>query len=170
MDFLEIGKVVKSHGLKGRIKVLSYLESEVLLKDLDRVFIRQGTDKPLSFGVKSLQIKGRCFYLELTGVNHIDQAEELIGCPVNVSAEMLEKLPEGEYYWQELIGLEVVTEEGNSVGKLKGIFPTGSNDVYVCGDDEEDLYLPAIAEVVREIDLDHGKIVVRLPEGSSVNP
>ncbi len=164
MDFLEIGKIVKPHGLKGRLKVLSYLESDALLKKLDEVFVRQGQEDTRRFGVKSLQVKGRCFFLEMEGIEHIDQATALVGSLVSVSAARLEKLPEGEYYWQELLGLEVVTEEGRPVGRLKNIFPSQDNDIYVCGDQEE-VFLPAVAEVVRKIDLERGKIIVRLPEG-----
>jgi 16S rRNA processing protein RimM len=165
MDLLEIGKIVKPQGLKGRIKVLSYVESDELLKSLDEVFIRQGRDETVRFGLKSLQVKGRCFYLEMDGVESIEQAQALVGCMVLVPAAKLGALPEGEYYWQELIGLRVMTEEGNPVGTLKRIFPTGSNDVYVCSEGKKEILLPAIEDVVRKIDLKKGMIIVRLPEG-----
>jgi len=165
MQFLEIGKIVKAHGLNGRVKVLSFMQSPDLLKSLKEVFIRRGKDAPALFSLKSLQIKGSCFYLEMGGIGSIDQTEGLVGCPVLIPARKLPPLPEGEYYWEELIGLEVVTEEGRFLGKVERIFPTGSNDVYVCSGAEEEILLPAIADVVRNIDLEKGAMVVRLLEG-----
>ncbi|MDO8723156.1 MAG: ribosome maturation factor RimM [Syntrophales bacterium] len=165
MDFLEIGKIVKPHGLKGNVKVLSYLVSGDLLESLDRLSIRQRNGETVSYGLKSFTVKGRCFYLEIEGVETIEQADVLIGCPVLIPADKLKALPEGEYYWQELIGLEVITEEGCPVGKVERIFPAGDGDVYVCNGGEREIFLPAIEEVVRKIDPAKGVMVVRLPEG-----
>ncbi|HLA05608.1 MAG TPA: ribosome maturation factor RimM [Syntrophales bacterium] len=165
MDFLEIGKIVKPYGLKGSVKVLSYLESGDLLESLDRLSIRQRNGETVSYGLKSLKAKGRCFYLEMEGIGTIEQADALIGCPVLIPADKLKALPEGEYYWQELIGLEVITEEGRPVGKVERIFPAGDSDVYVCNGGEREIFLPAIEEVVRKIDPAKGAMVVRLPEG-----
>ena len=169
MDFLEIGKIVKPHGLKGRMKVLSYLESDDLLRTLDEIAIRQEKDEIVRFRIRSLQVKGRCFYMEMEGIEKIEEVEALVGCLVLVPEARLSALPEGEYYWQQLIGVEVITEEGRPVGKLKRIFPTGSNDVYVCSEGENEILLPAIEEVVRKIDLQKGMMVVRLPKGLQFN-
>jgi len=167
MEFLEIGKIVKTHGLKGRVKVLSYLEpgEDGLLQSLDEVFIGREKDRQVKFGLRAFQVKGKCFYLEMEGVENIDQAETLLGQIVWVPADKLGSLEEDEYYWQQLLGLEVVTEEGQPVGKIIEIFPTGSNDVFVCRDGEKETLLPAIADVVRHVDLEKGVIQVRLLEG-----
>ena len=174
MQFLEIGKIVKAHGLNGRVKVLSFMQSHDLLKSLEEVFIKRGKDAPALFSLKSFQIKGNCFYLEMEGIGSIDQAEGLVGCQALIPAvgcqalipaRKLPPLPEDEYYWEELIGLEVVTEERRFLGKVERIFPTGSNDVYVCSGGEKEILLPAIADVVRKIDLEKGIMVVRLLEG-----
>ncbi|MDO9586244.1 MAG: ribosome maturation factor RimM [Syntrophales bacterium] len=165
MQFLEIGKIVKAHGLNGRVKVLSFMQSHDLLKSLKEVFIKRGKDAPALFSLKSFQIKGNCFYLEMEGIGSIDQAKGLVGCQALIPARKLPPLPEDEYYWEELIGLEVVTEERRFLGKVERIFPTGSNDVYVCSGGEKEILLPAIADVVRKIDLEKGIMVVRLLEG-----
>ncbi|HLA26993.1 MAG TPA: ribosome maturation factor RimM [Syntrophales bacterium] len=165
MDFLEIGKIVKPHGLKGSVKVLSYLESGDLLESLDRFSIRQRNDETVSYSLKSLRVKGRYIYLEMEGIETVEQAYALNGCPVLIPTDKLKALPEGEYYWQELIGLEVITEEGRPVGKLERIFSAGDSDVYVCTGGEREILLPAIEEVVRKIDPEKGVMVVRLLEG-----
>jgi len=166
MDFLEIGKIVKAHGLKGRVKVLSYLESGgEMLQSLDEVFVSRGKDKHVSYALKYFQVKGKCFYLDMEGIENIDQAEALLGCSVLVPAAKMGILPEGEYYWQQLIGLEVMTEAGTPIGTLAEIFPTGSNDVFVCRGGAREILLPAIADVVLTVDLEKKVMVVRLPEG-----
>ncbi|MCX5832895.1 MAG: ribosome maturation factor RimM [Deltaproteobacteria bacterium] len=166
MDFLEIGKIVKAQGLKGRVKVLSYLESGAeMLQSLDEVFISQGKDKHVGFALKNFQVKGKCFYLDLAGIENIDQTAALLGCSVLVPADKMGALPEGEYYWQQLIGLTVMTEAGTLIGTLAEIFPTGSNDVFVCRGGAKEILLPAIADVVLTVDLEKKIMVVRLPEG-----
>jgi 16S rRNA processing protein RimM len=166
MDFLEIGKIVKAQGLKGRVKVLSYLESGAeMLQSLDEVFIRRGKDQNVSYALKNFQVKGKCFYLDMAGIENIDQAEALLGCLVLVPADKMGPLSEDEYYWQQLIGLEVMTEEGTLIGTLAEIFPTGSNDVFVCRGGAREILLPAIADVVLTVDLKKKILVVRLPEG-----
>jgi 16S rRNA processing protein RimM len=166
MDFLEIGKIVKAHGLKGRVKVLSYLESGgEMLQSLEEVIVSQGKGKSVSYALRNFQVKGKCFYLDMVGIENIDQAEALLGCSVLVPADKMGPLPEDEYYWQQLIGLEVITDTGTRVGTLAEIFPTGSNDVFVCRGGAREILLPAIADVVLTVDLEKKIVVVRLPEG-----
>jgi len=165
MDVIETGRIVKVCGLKGRMKVLSYLESNDIMKSLVEISIRQQDAQVETYKVKDIKISGNCFFLDLVGIADRESAEALVGCDVLIPADALEKLPEGEYYWRDLIGLDVVTESGSMIGKIEKIFSTGSNDVYVCAGGEREILLPAIADVVREVDMGKGRMVVRLLEG-----
>jgi 16S rRNA processing protein RimM len=78
---------------------------------------------------------------------------------------LFKELPEGEYYWRDIIGLNVYTEEGKLLGQIESVFPTGSNDVYVCKGEEREILLPAIADVIRKIDVTRRVMIVRLLEG-----
>ncbi len=100
----------------------------------------------------------------MEGITDTNAAKALIGYKVLVSREMLGELPAGEYYWRDIIGLDVYTENGGYLGRIESIFPTGSNDVYVCKGQKE-ILLPAIADVIRQIDLKKRIIIIRLPEG-----
>jgi 16S rRNA processing protein RimM len=164
MDFLEAGRIVKPCGLKGRIKALSYLESNDILQDLDEVSIKRGMQVD-TFRLKGIRTSGTCFFLDIDGIEDLESATALVGCEVMIPADKLKKLPEDEYYWRDIIGMEVITEEGHFMGRIETILPTGSNDVYVCTGGERELLLPAIAEVVRHIDLEQRRMVVRLLEG-----
>ncbi len=165
MDFFEIGKIVKPHGLGGCMKVILYLESNTILESLKEVYVGLEKQETNLKKIKNIKINKKHFLLELEGVENIVAARALVGCQVSVSSEKLEKLSGDEYYWRDIIGLEVVTEDGEIIGRVESILPTGSNDVYVCTGAEKEILLPAIADVVRKIDIKNGRMVVRLLEG-----
>jgi 16S rRNA processing protein RimM len=164
-QFFEIGKIVKSCGLKGRMKAVSYLESNDKLRNLDEVYMGCGNDMRGPFKVKDIRGRGKIFFLEIEGVVNLESANAFAGCPVVIPADNLGALADGEYYWRDMIGLKVVTEEGRFLGVIEAIFPTGSNDVYVCSGGEREVLLPGIADVIRKIDIARGMMVVRLLEG-----
>jgi 16S rRNA processing protein RimM len=166
MRWVEIGRIVRSHGLAGRVKVLSYLESDRLLPSLTEAWIGRSRDSSKRYPIENARPEGRShFSLRLGGVEDRTAADALRGLTVSVPYESLEPLPEGEYYWEDLIGLRVETEEGKPLGVIKGIFPTGSNDVVVCRAGTKEILLPAIAEVIRSVDIGAGRVVVRLLKG-----
>ena len=166
MRRIEIGQVVKSHGLAGRVKVLSYLESDRMLPLLRDAWIGRTRDSARLYPIQHARPEGRNhFSLKLEGIEDRSAADTLKGFSVSVPYESLEKLPEDEYYWEDLVGLSVVTEEGKTLGRIEGIFPTGSNDVVICRKGDREILLPAIAEVIRSVDIPAGTVVVRLLKG-----
>lgn len=165
MDLLEIGKIVKPVGLKGRMKVVSYIESPHVLESLQDVFVQRRDRGPDFYQIKDIKVAKKSFFLELDGIENSDTAELLVGCHVLISSDKLEALPEGEYYWRDIIGLEVHTEDGKMLGKIEHIIATGSNDVYVCTGGEREILIPAIEDVIKKIDLSEGIMIVELLEG-----
>ncbi|MEA1970769.1 MAG: ribosome maturation factor RimM [Thermodesulfobacteriota bacterium] len=161
-NLLEIGKIVKTSGLKGRLKVLSYCESAETLETLENAFIGKDSEHVSSFNVGITGIRRGSFFIDLEGVESVEAAGKLIGRYVFVPSE---NLPDGEYYWKDIIGLDIVTEEDLKLGRVTAILPTGSNDVYVCSDGEKEILIPAFDDVVKKIDIEKGIIVVKLPEG-----
>jgi 16S rRNA processing protein RimM len=167
MELIEIGRIVRSHGLEGRMKVLSYLESSEVLHDLSGLFVGHSAPEAILFPLVAVQSGKDFFILQLSGVADRDAAERLRGSSVWMPSEKMQKLPEGEYYWLEIIGLQVLTEEDEILGRIEAVFPTGGNDVYVCRGEGREILLPAIGDVVRKIDTDRGVMVVRLLKGLS---
>ena len=161
-DLIEIGKIVKPSGLKGRLKVLSYCESAEVLETLTGVSVGDNVDQASTFSVKKVAIKHGSFFLDLEGVETLESASQLVGHSVFMPPE---DLSDGEYYWKDIIGLDIVTEEGRKLGRLTTIMPTGSNDVYVCNNGEREILIPAFDDVVKKIDIEKGVMVVMLPEG-----
>lgn len=165
MELIEIGRIVRSHGLKGRVKVLSYLESPETLRDISRLFVGRSVQEAVLLPLVAVQTGNDFFILQLGGVDDRDAAERLRGSSLWISSEKIVKPSDGEYYWSEIIGLQVLTEEDHILGRIEAVFPTGSNDVYVCRGEGREILLPAIEDVVRKIDTDRGVMVVRLLKG-----
>ena len=103
--------------------------------------------------------------LQLAGIDSRARAETWVGARVTIPESALEPLPEGEYYWRDLIGLRCVLRDGSPLGVLREIWPTRSHDVLVIGDGNEPLLLAASDELVVSVDRDAGEVVVDPPEG-----
>jgi 16S rRNA processing protein RimM len=165
MELFVIGTIVKTSGLKGRLKVVSYLESTDTLLSLEEAYLRQENDERGPFKLKNIQARGNNFLVELEGIDDIANARSFLGWHFLIPVDKLKKLPEDEYYWRDIEGLKVITEEGNDLGRIETIFRTGSNDVYVVTGGEREILLPNIADVIRKIDIDQGVMVVSLLKG-----
>ncbi len=165
MELLEIGRIIRPHGLAGQMKVLSYLESQDVLNNLPDVFVGGRVHDTVAFPLDAVHPGRESFILKLGGVETREAAARLVGSSVWMPADKMKKLPDGEYYWLDIIGLQVVTEEGQVIGRIESVFPTGSNDVYVCQGGEKEILIPAIGDVVRDIDMDRRIMVVRLLKG-----
>ena len=103
--------------------------------------------------------------LRLKGIEKIEEAEPLIGKEILIEKEALLELEEGEYYWVDILGMKVETQEGKRIGKVKEIFPTGANDVYVVEGKRREILLPATEEVIQSIDLKRRVMKVVRMEG-----
>jgi 16S rRNA processing protein RimM len=165
MDLFEIGRILKPRGLKGQMRCFSYLESDELRKSLKEVRIIPPEGEPQSYRLRDISFAGKFFFLSLDGVDTQEKAQKLAGAEILAAVSVLAPLGDGEYYWHDIIGLDVVTEEGQTLGQVKEIFSTGSNDVYVCRNGEQEVLLPAIADVICRIDLVEKRMVVHLLEG-----
>jgi 16S rRNA processing protein RimM len=140
------------------------VETNNTFAELKFVYIEKSSGEKDRFGLRKIDVSGKILFVELEDISNVESAQALIGCKVFLPEDMLDELPEGEYYWRDIIGLDVYTEEGKCIGKIESVFPTGSNDVYVCKGERE-ILLPAIAEVIRNIDVNRRVMMVRLLEG-----
>ncbi len=91
--------------------------------------------------------------------------EDLVGLTLYMDRKELPRLEEDEYYWYELIGMEVCTDSGKSVGTLEKILETGSHDVYVVRKGEQESLIPAIRDVVRKVDVPGRRMIIHAVEG-----
>ena len=103
--------------------------------------------------------------LKLKGIDDINQTLEFKNCYIKIDRKDAVELPEDTYFIVDLIGLEVITDEGETLGKLIDVFPTGSNDVYVVKNElGKQTLLPAIGDVIKKVDIQNKKMIVHLIE------
>jgi 16S rRNA processing protein RimM len=159
-----IGKVAKAHGVLGALKVHPFGETFDAVKTGESFLLGEGSQRR-SLRLATLRAQNRFWIVEFEEVASREQAEELTGKEIFIERDRLPALAEGEYYQFQLIGLLVETTQGRELGILKAVLETGGNDVYVVEGGGAEVLVPAIEEVVVEVDLGKGKIVVDLPEG-----
>jgi 16S rRNA processing protein RimM len=122
-------------------------------------------DPPRVTTILSARCDARTVTLKLEHIASRDEVERLRGSWVLVRESEAYPLPDGRYYWHQLIGLRVVTDTGDELGVLVDILETGSNHVYVVKHDGRELLLPAIPDVIVNVDLDEGTLTVHLLPG-----
>jgi 16S rRNA processing protein RimM len=165
MNLFVFGEVVKTRGLKGCLKAQLFLESPDVLDSLDAVYLENPSGKKSCHRIRRIEPAGRFLFLELKDITDIDLAKTMIGCKLLMPRDMLKALPDDEYYWQDIIGLDAFTADGRHLGRIESIFATGSNDVYVCRKGNAEYLIPAIADAIVQIDLASSKITINLMEG-----
>ncbi len=164
-DFLPMGKVVGTHGIKGTLKVYSDSESWSLFDSGSSIFIRNPDGSVNLWQIKWVRPHKRFLLLSLVGVSTLEAAQDLKGAQVLVDKTTLPQLEEGAYYWFDLMGLHVFSMDGSLLGKIESIIETGSNDVYVVRNGNRETLIPALAKVVKAVDLENRTMQVDLPEG-----
>lgn len=150
---MEIGKIVNTIGLKGEVKVYPYIDD---FTDIKFVYVNN-----TRMEIERIRNKKTVVAIKFKEVNSIDEAEELRNVIIELDDEDAPELEEGKYYIKDLIGFEVITDEGKVLGKLDDIFNTGANDIYQVGK----ILLPGIDEVIKEIDTENKKITVHIIKG-----
>jgi len=152
-NLFPIGRVVKPHGVKGKMKVEYFGEDLHRFFSYREIFIENEKSGLESYEILEVIPQSPRLIVRLKGIEKIEEIEPLIGKKILIQKEALPELEEGEYYWVDLLGIKVETQEGKRIGKVKEIFPTGAHDVYVVEGKRGDIFLPAIEEVIRSINL-----------------
>ena len=165
LDWVAVGKVTRPHGLKGEMKFRPFITDEDILKDIGLVKLGREEKPGQELQVENLRGHYSKRIVKFKGLNSIESVQELAGDSVYIKREDFQALPEGEYYWFEIEGLNVYDEEGGYYGQVVEIIKTGSNDVYVVQDGKKEILLPMIDSVVKVIHLEQGKLVFKNIEG-----
>jgi 16S rRNA processing protein RimM len=164
-DLLLMGRVVRPHGIEGALRIKSYAQSEESFLSAGTVFLRSSDGETREYTVASARPHKNILLMKLEGLNTLEEAETYRGAAILIKRDSLPPEGEEEYFWHELIGLEVYLSGGEYVGTLKHILPTGSNDIYVVQEGRSEVLIPAIHDVVKEIDLINNRMVISEVEG-----
>ena len=165
LDFLEIGEIVNVHGVRGAVKVIPLTDDVTRFKKLKSVFIRQnGTDR--EFTVSSVQFQPKFVVMKLAGIESPEAANLLRSAKVVISRANAVNLPKNTYFIGDLIGCTVITDIGETLGKITEVMSPGGNDVYeVHSEDGAEILLPAIKDVILNVDVSDAVVTVHLLPG-----
>lgn len=166
--WLNVGKIVNTHGIRGEVRVISttdFPEERYAIGNQLYLFLKEQTD-PIPLIVKSYRKHKNFDLLKFEGYDHINEVEGWKEGILKVPEEQLQSLPEGEYYFYEIIGCEVFTEDGEKLGVVHEILTPGANDVWVVeGKNGKEYLIPYIEDVVTKVDPKNKLIIINPIEG-----
>lgn len=166
-ETFQVGVIASTHGLQGEVNVFPTTEDPGRFKKLKKVTLHTHRGEELELDIVSARFFKKFVIVKFKQFDNINDVEKFRGCELTVSRKDAIKLQPGEFYCADLIGLPIVDEDGNELGTLTEILQTGANDVYEMTkkDSDEKVYIPAIKDCVRSIDMETGKIVIRVMPG-----
>lgn len=164
-QLMEIGQIVNTYGIKGFLKVVPYTDDIKRFEKLKRIYIQ--TKKSLeTVIIEEVKYAKNLVLLKIKGIDNINDAEIYKNCYIKIDRSDAVELPEDSYFIIDLIGIKVYTDEGEELGNIIDVFPTGANDVYVVKNElGKQVLLPAIGDVIKNVDIKNKKMVVHLIEG-----
>ena len=164
-NLLEIGQIVNSYGIKGFLKVVPYTDDVTRFEDLKTLYVEKNK-KLEEMEIEEVKYHKNLVLLKLKGIDDINQTSEYKNCLIKIDRKDAVELPEDTYFIVDLIDIEVYTDENKLLGKIVDVFPTGSNDVYVVKDElGKQVLLPAIGDVIKNVDVANKKMIVHLING-----
>lgn len=162
--WLAIGVVRKPHGVKGKINVTPLAELPGFFCSLEEVLVGQTPHLAKPYRVIQVQFMKKAVLLQLEGL-HPEEATKWVGSFLWVRRDQLPPLEEGEYYYEDLMGMAVLSLRGEHLGLVQGIIQTGDSHVLVCKKGGRELLIPFIQGVIKELDQEKGTLLVDLPQG-----
>lgn len=164
MDFLEVGKIVNTHGLRGEVKIMTWTDYPEDFEKLEYVLATQ-KGKESRLDIQNIKYQKNNIIVKFKQLTVIEEAETYKNAVLKVPREALGELPEGVYYIADLLDCQVWDERG-LIGTLVDVFSTGSNDVYdIKREGKRNLLVPIIDGVLQNVDIDNKKIIIKVPEG-----
>lgn len=164
MESILIGKLVKTHGIKGQIKLYPYTDDLLSLSKEKKVFLDNSLAKALD--VEYTKIQSPMLIYKFKGIDRVEDVEKYVQSDLYIPKKDISYM-EDTYYIEDLIGLFVYDEKKEEIiGKISEVFNTGANDVYeVTLIDGKKIYLPAIKQVIKKVDIKDKKIYVEIMKG-----
>lgn len=161
-DYIKVGKIVNIHGVRGCVKCVPLTDEIERFDELEYIVTEKDNIKR---NIQGVWYKKGMVYLTLEGITTVDEATAFRDTYISITEEQKRILPEDTYYIFDLEGLEVYSTKGEHLGYIKAVYQTGANDVYEVKNGEKTYLIPAIKEVVREVDIENGRAVINVIEG-----
>lgn len=178
MRYLRVGVIVRTHGIKGEVKVFPTTDSPHRFDALKKVKMisdespdgiepKSGTKPNGEFVIEGVKYFKNLVIVKFKGIDSIEEASGLKGAGLYIPREEGVKLKEGEYYIADIIDMDVIDETGMKIGVIRDVLETGANDVYIIKrqDNGKDLLIPAIQDCILDVDVDNNLMRVHIMDG-----
>lgn len=157
-EYLKIGKITSTHGIKGEVKIYVYSGDLENFLSYENLYV--GEKKNL-FSIEKARVQKNLCITKLQGVNSANDAEAFKNKEIFVEKGDLKELDEDEYLVSDMIGMEIIADDGRIIGKLKDVLGYSANDVLqVLNDEEQEILIPNVKSIVKEIKMDENKIII----------
>ena len=164
-EFLEIGQIVNTFGIKGMVKIKPFTDDITRFDNLKKVYIESNKTKK-QYEIEEVKYHKDMVLIKFKGIETVEQAETLRNSYLEINREDAIPLEEGTYFIADLLESDVYTDEGELLGKLEDIYNSGSKDIYVVKNElGKTVLLPGIPEVIKEVNIEESKIIVHLLKG-----
>ena len=164
-DFFRVGVIANTHGIRGEVKIFPTTDDVKRFDYLKEAYIDAGKEK-IKVEVSNVRYFKNLVIVKFKGIDNINDIEMYKKRELWIPREEAQELEEDEYYIADLIGMDVVLEDGSKFGTLKDVMETGANDVYVVEDDKgEEILLPAIRECILDVDVEKNVMTIHLMKG-----
>ncbi|NLJ58580.1 MAG: ribosome maturation factor RimM [Tissierellia bacterium] len=161
-DYIKVGKIVNTHGVKGGLKCMPMTDYMERFEELKYVFTEKDHKKR---EINKVWYHKGMVYLQLENINDMNTAQLFKDTYISILEDQLRELPEDSYYLFDLEGMEVYSNQGDYIGKITEIYQTGANDVYQLKNKGKSYLIPAVKEVVKEVNVRDKKMIINVIEG-----
>jgi 16S rRNA processing protein RimM len=163
-EWTGVGEITTVHGIQGELRVLPLTDDPSRMEELTRVYCRTAKGTQV-LHPQSVRYHRACAVMKFKEIPDRTAAEEYRGCWLWIPKNERRKLPPDRFYQDQLLDIEVLDEEDQSLGRIKEIVQTGANDVYVVKDVQSEWLLPALKSIIFKVDVEERKMWVRIPPG-----
>ncbi len=164
-QLLQVGVVTSAHGICGEVKVFPTTDDKERFRQLEKVLLDTGKET-IPLEIQGVKFFKQFVIIKFKGIDDRDDVEKYKGRPLFVERKDAVPLGEDEYFIADMLGMEVVTEDGEPFGTLKDVITTGANDVYVVDSKNHgEVLIPAIRQCILDVDVQRGRMTVHLLDG-----
>lgn len=161
-EYIKVGKIVNTHGVKGCMKCIPMTDDVERFDELEYIYTEKDNVKRK---ILDVWYRKGMVYITLENIDDMDTAESFRNTFVSIFDDQLRELPVDSYYLFDLEGMEVFTTDGEYLGKINVIYQTGANDVYEIVNKNKSFLIPAVKDVVKEVNVKDKKMVINVIEG-----
>ena len=164
-EFLKVGVITAPHGVRGEVRVYPTTDDPDRFRRLETVILQKGAGRE-THRIQSVKFSKNMVMLKLSDIDSMNEAEAYRNCDLLIARYQGIPLGEDEYYIADLIGMDVITAEGQAFGVIRDVMQTGANDVYVVdSEDYGEILIPAIKACIIQVNVNENRMTVELLPG-----